>query len=88
MQTNQNISGPDEGQDPKKESSYSKSNAPTITLPKGGGAIKPIDEKFSVNAANGTAGFSIPFLSLLHEMVLCRAWLWVTIQEAATEFLD
>jgi RHS repeat-associated protein len=34
---------------------------PQISLPKGGGAIKSIDEKFSVNAANGTAGFSIPF---------------------------
>jgi RHS repeat-associated protein len=40
-----------------------KSNAieiPQITLPKGGGAIKGIDEKFQVNAANGTASFSIP----------------------------
>jgi RHS repeat-associated protein len=40
-----------------------KSNAievPSITLPKGGGAIKGIDEKFSVNAVNGTAAFSIP----------------------------
>jgi RHS repeat-associated protein len=34
---------------------------PQITLPKGGGALKGIDEKFSVNAANGTASFSIPF---------------------------
>lgn len=34
--------------------------APSITLPKGGGAIKSIDEKFSVNAVNGTAGISIP----------------------------
>jgi RHS repeat-associated protein len=34
--------------------------APSISLPKGGGAIKSIDEKFSVNAVNGTAGFSIP----------------------------
>jgi len=33
---------------------------PSVTLPKGGGAIKGIDEKFSVNAANGTAAFSIP----------------------------
>lgn len=33
---------------------------PSIELPKGGGAIKGIDEKFSVNAVNGTAGFSIP----------------------------
>jgi RHS repeat-associated protein len=33
---------------------------PGITLPKGGGAIKGIDEKFSVNAATGTMAFSIP----------------------------
>lgn len=40
-----------------------KSNAievPSISLPKGGGAIKGIDEKISVNAVNGTASFSIP----------------------------
>lgn len=48
----------------KEHSAVTKSNAievPSISLPKGGGAIKSIDEKFSVNAANGTAGFSIPF---------------------------
>ncbi len=33
---------------------------PSISLPKGGGAIKGIDEKFSVNAVNGTSAFSIP----------------------------
>lgn len=33
---------------------------PEISLPKGGGALKGIDEKFEVNAANGTAGFNIP----------------------------
>ena len=32
---------------------------PEISLPKGGGALKGIDEKFEVNAANGTAGFNI-----------------------------
>lgn len=40
-----------------------KSNAiqiPEISLPKGGGALKGIDEKFEVNPANGTASFSIP----------------------------
>src|SRR5450432_762294 len=40
-----------------------KSNAievPSISLPKGGGALRSIDEKFQVNALNGTAGFSIP----------------------------
>lgn len=40
-------------------SSYASSNAPQISLPKGGGAIRSIDEKFSVNASNGTSGFSI-----------------------------
>ena len=34
---------------------------PPISLPKSGGALKSIDEKFSVNAANGTAFFSIPW---------------------------
>ncbi|GAB1452746.1 hypothetical protein MASR2M47_28020 [Draconibacterium sp.] len=33
---------------------------PSISLPKGGGAIKGIDEKFSVNPVNGTSSFSIP----------------------------
>ncbi|REL37866.1 insecticidal toxin complex protein [Rhodohalobacter sp. SW132] len=33
---------------------------PELSLPKGGGALKSIDEKFEVNAANGTASFSIP----------------------------
>ena len=40
-----------------------KSNAievPSISLPKGGGAIKGIDEKFQVNPSNGTASFSVP----------------------------
>lgn len=33
---------------------------PYVSLPKGGGALKGIDEKFAVNAVNGTASFSIP----------------------------
>lgn len=47
----------------KTDRGKTKSNAietPSIALPKGGGAIKGIDEKFSVNAVNGTAYFSIP----------------------------
>ncbi|MBC7535214.1 MAG: insecticidal toxin complex protein, partial [Ferruginibacter sp.] len=32
---------------------------PQISLPKGGGALKGIDEKFQVNASNGTASFSV-----------------------------
>jgi RHS repeat-associated protein len=47
----------------KTDGGKTKSNAievPSISLPKGGGAIKGIDEKFQVNAVNGTASFSIP----------------------------
>jgi virulence plasmid B protein len=33
---------------------------PSISLPKGGGAIRGIDEKFSVNPSTGTASFSVP----------------------------
>jgi RHS repeat-associated protein len=47
----------------KTDGGKTKSNAievPSIALPKGGGALKGIDEKFSVNAVNGTASFSIP----------------------------
>ncbi|PWT79107.1 MAG: insecticidal toxin complex protein, partial [Bacteroidetes bacterium] len=33
---------------------------PSINLPKGGGALKSIDEKFQVNASNGTASCSFP----------------------------
>ncbi len=47
----------------KRQTGKSRSNlieTPTITLPKGGGAIKSIDEKFSVNMATGTASWSFP----------------------------
>ncbi len=33
---------------------------PTISLPKGGGAIRGIGEKFNVNAATGTGSLSVP----------------------------
>src|SRR5687767_8391705 len=49
--------------DVQDNASKTKSNliqTPSVTLPKGGGALKSIDEKFSVNPVNGTAGFSIP----------------------------
>lgn len=45
------------------DAAKTKSNTieiPRISLPKGGGALKGIDEKFQVNAANGTASFSVP----------------------------
>ncbi len=49
----------------KSDRGKTKPNAievPSIALPKGGGALKGIDEKFSVNAVNGTTSLSIPLL--------------------------
>lgn len=43
----------------EQDSPFYKSAAPVISLPKGGGALKGIDEKFSVNAVNGTSGVEI-----------------------------
>ena len=46
----------------ESESGASKGNAlPSVNLPKGGGAIKGIDEKLGVNAVTGTASTSIAF---------------------------
>ena len=47
------------GEDREKDS-YKGTTAPVIELPKGGGALKGIDEKFSVNPSNGTSSFSFP----------------------------
>jgi len=47
----------------KKEDGKTKSNtieAPSISIPKGGGAIKGIGEKFSANPVTGTGSMSIP----------------------------
>src|SRR5438094_9467481 len=33
---------------------------PSVSAPKGGGAIRGLDEKFSVNAATGTAAMEVP----------------------------
>ncbi|MBV8763152.1 MAG: VCBS repeat-containing protein [Deltaproteobacteria bacterium] len=41
-----------------------RSSVPGIELPKGGGAIRGIGEKFSVNAATGTGTLSIPIVSV------------------------
>jgi hypothetical protein len=46
----------------RKDSVYTQDelDIPAIEVPKGGGALKSIDEKFQVNAANGTVSFSVP----------------------------
>ena len=38
-------------------------NAPSITLPKGGGAISGIGEKFSANPVTGTGSMSVPIFA-------------------------
>ncbi len=48
---------------PSEKPSQTKSSAlaaPSISLPKGGGAIRGIGEKFSANVSNGTASLSVP----------------------------
>src|SRR6476659_7427186 len=45
---------------PSETNSKFKIEVPKIELPKGGGAIKGIEEKFNVNAITGTSSFSIP----------------------------
>ncbi len=42
---------------PKRDNSIAP---PSVTLPKGGGAIRGIGEKFTANPATGTGGISIP----------------------------
>lgn len=49
------------GGDSDEKSPYYKSAAPVISMPKGGGALKGIDEKFTVNAVNGSASLDVPF---------------------------
>jgi RHS repeat-associated protein len=53
--------------DPKtasgKEAAKAPWSTPSISSPKGGGAIRGIGEKFSVNAATGTASISVPLAS-------------------------
>ncbi len=51
---------PETGAGDNGDSPFYKSQAPSISLPKGGGALKGIDEKFTVNAVNGTAALEIP----------------------------
>ena len=50
----QNVTTPD------SDSAASPFTAPQISLPKGGGAIRGIDEKFKANPATGTGSLSVP----------------------------
>jgi len=39
---------------------WQQSNTPTINLPKGGGSITGMGEKFQANPVTGTVAFSVP----------------------------
>ncbi|MEL7124161.1 MAG: SpvB/TcaC N-terminal domain-containing protein, partial [Bacteroidota bacterium] len=45
---------------PERATESNAIEIPQISLPKGGGALRGIDEKFQVDPSNGTASFSIP----------------------------
>lgn len=45
---------------PQNRSSFSSVQAPSIELPKGGGAIRGIGEKFAANLVNGSGSMSVP----------------------------
>ena len=48
----------------KNAASYNhQSSLPSISLPKGGGAIRGIGEKFGANPVTGTASVSIPIFT-------------------------
>src|SRR5262245_25536918 len=44
----------------RSETGGDRSAAPTISLPKGGGAIKGIGEKFAANLVTGTGSMTVP----------------------------
>ncbi|MEM6804244.1 MAG: SpvB/TcaC N-terminal domain-containing protein, partial [Bacteroidota bacterium] len=50
----------DERETAATESPFQNIEIPTLSLPKGGGAIQGIGEKFQVNPATGTGNFSVP----------------------------
>ncbi|SMX36815.1 SpvB/TcaC N-terminal domain-containing protein [Maliponia aquimaris] len=44
---------------PERTSDFEEIEIPELQLPKGGGALRGIDEKFAVNSANGTASLTL-----------------------------
>src|SRR4051812_16414393 len=48
------------GSAPNETASSSSAQLPKLTLPKGGGTLRGLDEQFKANPATGTASFSVP----------------------------
>jgi RHS repeat-associated protein len=59
-QAPQSVPGTGSGQSSAPPSDGGPSAPPSVSLPKGGAAIRGIGEKFTVNAATGTASLAIP----------------------------
>ncbi len=57
---NKNSKGITGSGDKKADGNQSSSTMPTISIPKGGGAIRGIGEKFGINPVTGTSSFSVP----------------------------
>src|SRR5215208_2269568 len=49
--------------DETNRSAPAPNSAPTVSLPKGGGAIRGIGEKFAANPVTGTASMSVPIFT-------------------------
>src|SRR4051794_35152215 len=56
-------SAPGVNSDFNNPSNNGQSNLPSISIPKGGGAIRGIGEKFGANPVTGTASASIPIFT-------------------------
>ena len=57
------LSGQREGGASGQAAGNGSSAAPAISLPKGGGAIRGMGEKFSANPVTGTGSLSVPIYS-------------------------
>jgi len=52
--------GAPQGESPKADRREGQSPQPSISLPKGGGAIRGIGEKFAANPVTGTGSLTVP----------------------------
>src|SRR5579871_5706723 len=50
-------------QDERSDSNANQARTPSISLPKGGGAIRGIGEKFAANPVTGTGSMNVPIVT-------------------------
>lgn len=71
----------DAGRPSERESGFS---TPTISLPKGGGAIRGIGEKFAANPVTGTGSMTVPIATRVRGQQV--AWLPRLVQAYMYQF--